>query len=194
MIWGSVQATLVSKRRGRVHIMDNRIKQEEFEKLFNLHYLQVYKYIYKKISDSHCAEDLAMDSFVSCWEKFDFFDPAKASFQTWLYVIVNNKLKNYYRDKKDFDELSETIAAAGDPHDELIEAIHLTELREHLASALSELNETQRRIVILKHFGHKKSTEIAGMMGLSPGNVRIQLMRSLEKLRKYFDKNNIRWE
>lgn len=173
--------------------MNDIIKQQEFERLFNQYYLQVYKYIYKKTLDSYSSEDLAMDAFVSCWEKFDAFDPMKASFQTWLYVIANNKLKNYYRDKKDFDELSETVVATGDSQDELNEAIHLAEMREHLASAIAELNESQRKIVILKYFGDKKSTDIAEMIGLSPGNVRIQLMRSLEKLRNYFEINNIRW-
>lgn len=51
-----------------------------------------------------------MDTFAVCFQKFDSFDPAKASFGTWLYAIANNKLKNYYRDHKIFDEIDETLS------------------------------------------------------------------------------------
>lgn len=165
-----------------------------FEDYYMKYYPQVYRYIYKKIKNVQLSEDIAMDSFAVCWEKFKTFDSEKASFQTWLYVIVNNKLKNYYRDKKDFAELDDNILDTLEGTDELEKAVELTFLREHLADALEELNEIQREIIIYKYFYDKKSNEIALMMGLTPVNVRVQSKRGLEKMKEYFIKNNIRWE
>ena len=76
-----------------------------FEEYYNKYYSQAYGYIYKKIADSFLAEDFAMEAFVACYQKFDEFDPEIASFQTWLYVIINNKLKNYYRDRKQTENI-----------------------------------------------------------------------------------------
>ena len=140
------------------------------------------------------AEDLTMDVFCTVWDKFEVFDESKASFQTWLYVIVNNKLKNYYRDRKDNVELDESIAIEDNQADEIVEAIQLQDMREQLYTALEELNETQRKIVIYKYFKDMNANEIADLLGLSAGNVRILLKRALDKIRFYFNQNNIRWE
>lgn len=169
-------------------------KEKEFEKYYLKHYRQVFGYISKKIFDEQIAEDLTMDVFYSVWDKFDSFDESKASFQTWLYVIVNNKLKNYYRDRKVIAEFDDSCAIEDDQADDIISAIHLQYLRDHLYAALEGLNDIQRKIVVLKYFNDMNASEIAYNTGLSPGNVRIQLKRALDKIRDYFNKNNIRWE
>ncbi len=169
-------------------------RDSEFEKYYLKHYSQVYGYILKKVLNEQIAEDLTMDVFYSCWDKFDTFDESKASFQTWLYVIVNNKLKNYYRDKKDTEQLDDSLTNGADQADEVIDAIQIHYLRDHLYIALDELNETQRRIVLYKYFKNMNASKIAYHMGLSPGNIRIHLKRALDKIRDYFNKNNIRWE
>ncbi len=164
-----------------------------FEEYYKKYYPIALKYLCNKVQNTQTAEDIATDAFVVCYEKFAEFDPSKASFQTWLFVIVNNKLKNYYRDNKEFAELEEDICEESDFADELAEASHMSYLRKRLAEALKELPETQRQIVIYKYFYNKKSNEIAELVGTTPGNVRVQLKRAIDKLREIFDINNIRW-
>lgn len=169
-------------------------EKKSFEAYFEQYYQQVFHYLIKKTSSVSTAEDMAMDSFAVCWEKFDSYDPAKASFGTWLYVIVNNKLKNFYRDHRVSGELDETSSVQEDFEDSLVEAEYLSSMRDMLCDALETLSETQRRIVIYKYFGNKNSTEIALLVGLTPGNVRQQLSRALQKLREYFRIHNVKWE
>ncbi len=179
------------RRRDILQIMESK---ETFEKYFNEYYSQVYKYILKRISNIADAEDLAMESFISCYKKFDEFDTNKASFATWLYVVVNNKLKNYYRDQKQTEELdSEQISFSG-IEDEIIEAQYIYGMRQELAIALETLPDIQRKIIILKYFNNKSSKEIAECMGMTAGNVRVNLTRAIDKLKKYFDNKNIEWE
>ena len=169
-------------------------KQRAFQEYYEKYYDKVLGYILKKVINVQQAEDMTMDVFTVCWEKFDSFDPEKASFQTWLFVIVNNKLKNYYRDRKEYDELDESIGDPGKYQDEIVDAMQLTYLREKLADALEELSETHRRIIIYRYFQDMNSNEIADILGITPGNVRIQLKRAIDKIKDNFDKNNIRWE
>lgn len=169
------------------------ISKESFELVFNQHYPAVYRYIFKRVLNIQLAEDIAMDVFAICWENIESFDPTKASFQTWLYTITNNKLKNYYRSKKEFSELDEKFAVEDFSYD-IDSASRLDYLRNHLAKALDELSETQRKIVIYKHFKGKNSNDIALLLGMTPSNVRVQLKRGIDNLKKYFIKENIRWE
>lgn len=169
-------------------------KEKEFEQYYLKYFQQVYGYILKKIFFEQVAEDLTMDVFYSVWDKFDSFDESKASFQTWLYVIVNNKLKNFYRDRKENVELDDSIESEDNQVDEIAESIQLQYLRDHLYIALKGLNDMQRQIIVYKYFNDLNASEISYRIGLSPGNVRIQLKRALDKIRDYFNKNNIRWE
>lgn len=171
--------------------MKNR---ETFESYYQEYYSTVLKYIFKRINNFEQAEDLAMDVFAKCYDKFDEFDETKASFGTWLYVIVNNKLKNYYRDKKQFDEIDERMESISGFEDEIISAEYIKDMRNALADALETLNETQRRIVILKYFREKNASEIARIMGMTAVNVRVVLSRGISKIKEYFEKNNITWE
>lgn len=168
-------------------------KKQSFEEYFEQYYQQLFHFLKKKVSSVQSAEDLAMDIFTACYQKFDSFDPARASFGTWLYVIANNKLKNYYRDRKTFDEIDETFSVQEDFEDSILAAEYLGSVRDALCDALESLPQVQREIVIYKYFHNKKSGEIALLVGLTPGNVRQQLSRALRKLKEYLDRRNIRW-
>lgn len=165
-----------------------------FENYFNSYYTQVYNYILKRIQHNADAEDLAMDSFVCAYKNFDKFDDRRASFATWLYVIVNNRIKNYYRDHREAAELDENIPDISSFENDILKAESLQKIRNHLYNALNLLSNVQRTVIIQKYFYNKNSPEIAQITGLSPGNVRVNLSRALNILREYFNKENIEWE
>ena len=71
-----------------------------FESFYTKYYDRVYWYIFKRVNHIEESQDLTADIFCACYKYFDSYDPEKSSVGTWLYVIVNNKLKNYYRAKK----------------------------------------------------------------------------------------------
>ena len=165
-----------------------------FESYFEKYYSQAIGYVMKKISNRQDAEDLVMETFYSCYQKFDSFDESKASFGTWFYVALNNRIKNYYRDTKSFGELDTSLAVEDSFEEEIAEAAELSAMRKELAEALKQLNDTQRKIVILKYFKDKNATEIADELEMTPGNVRAILLRSMNKIRGYFSDHNILWE
>ena len=161
-----------------------RERDKEFEHYFEKNYPSALKYVRSKVFETSDAEDIVADAFYKCYENFDKFDPAKASFSTWLYVILNNKLRNYYRDRKTTSELDESIAGSNSMEDEILGAIHLGELRNQLADALMALADVPRSIIIMKYFRNMNSKEIGAQLGLSDVNIRVQLSRALSKLRK----------
>lgn len=150
-------------------------EKRTFEYYFTTYYQQAYGYICKRITDRFVAEDLTMDAFLACFQRFDDFDPNKATFQTWLYVVINNKLKNYYRDQKQLEQIDEGIEEPNSFEDDIIEAEELSRMRELVAEALETLSDSQKSIVILKYFKNMQAKDIGVKMGMSPGNVRVQL-------------------
>ena len=172
-------------------IITEMLRENVFEEYYKTFYPQIYGYVYKKLCNVSDAEDLTMDIFVSCYQKFDTFDSKKASFSTWIYVIANNKLKNYYRDKKTTEDLDENIVCDNCFENEILTAQYLDLMRSELATALKTLPEIQRKIVIRKFFKNENSNEISLALGISSVNVRVQLTRALNKLNLYFQEKNI---
>ncbi len=168
--------------------------KQQLADYFEKHHTEVYRYILAKVRNPQLAEDMMMEVFGICCGKIDSYDPAKAQMRTWVYCIANNKLKNYYRDKKQLEDIDECTEYISGFEDEVIAAQYLQGMRNSLADALETLNEMQRKIVILKYFKDKTAPEISRIMGMSAVNVRVNLSRGIAKLKAYFKENNIEWE
>lgn len=161
-----------------------------FDDFYKEYYNQVYRYIYKKINHIEDAQDLAGDVFCSCYKNFNNYDPQKSSIATWLYVIVNNRLKNYYRDRK----INLSLDTQIDEHylaveDDMARALLIEDYRDMLADAIATLPQKYQLIVVLKFFGEKHSDEIAVIMNMSAVNVRVTLSRALKKINAYLVQN-----
>ena len=175
--------------------MSGTLKDMDFEQVYNKYYSSIYLYIFKRIKRAAEAEDLSNEVFYACLKSFDKYDSSKSSIVTWLFVITNNKLKNYYRDRKIAVSLNDDDNPIELPYDEDFDsAIYVTDIRKVLHLGLSSLPERERTIIILKYFHHLKSEEIASRLNLSAVNVRVILNRSLNKIKDYLNKNDINWE
>ncbi len=164
---------------------------KSFDDFYKEYYSQVFWYIYKKINHTEDAQDLAGDVFCACYKNFGNYNPEKSSISTWLYVIVNNRLKNYYRDRKisvSIDEqLDEKYLQTEDGY--ISKAILLEDYRNMLADAISTLPEKYQLVIILKYFGEKQSEEISKIMNMSAVNVRVTISRALKKINEYLLNN-----
>ncbi len=162
--------------------MDTKDK-ELCEEIYNKYYKSILRYVSKHVMDIHEAEDLTADIFLRCYEKIGTYDSQKASLSTWLFVITNNYLKNYYRDKKHNVSYESLLTEGFDVgKDEIDYAMNIEFLRSEITHALINLSETQRKAVIWKYFYNLSNSEIAFQLKTTEGNVRVILFRALKKL------------
>jgi RNA polymerase sigma-70 factor (ECF subfamily) len=62
--------------------------------------------------------------------------------------------------------------------------LHRQEQRERLRSALSQLAEPDREVLVLRHLEQLSTREIAAVLGINEGAVYTRHLRALERLRK----------
>ena len=163
------------------HVVCSR-KKPPFEEVYNSQYFNVFRYVRKRVSDQQDAEDLVSDVFLYCYSNYDTYDPEKSGLSTWLYLVVNSRLKNYYRDHKihaDISELENTLFSEGN---EMEKAVYLEELRHIMPQKISQLPEKQQTVVNMRYFQKCTFAEIAEYLNTSEGNVRVILSRSLTRL------------
>lgn len=151
------------------------------DKIYRDYQGKVYGYILSKVNSPQDAEEITSDVFVKVYEKLDTFDETKASLSTWIYTITRNTLTDYYRTRKVFAEIPETMETDTSVEDDVCNA----EMLDNLAKALETLDERERDIIILRFYSGKTLKEIAGNMGISYAYVKVLQNKAFEKLRKY---------
>lgn len=156
-----------------------------FTKLYNQHVDKIYSYVYWRVSDASLAEDITSEVFTKAWAARETFDGTHP--QAWLYAIARNMITDHHRrqrpmaDPEIIDELVDTT------HDRPEEATEKVLAREKLATAISFLPEQAQSIVIWKFVENASAAEIGERLGISEGNVRIQQMRALKRLREWYE-------
>lgn len=158
--------------------------QINFEQIYQEYYNKIYLFVKKRILQEQDAEELTADIFTAVYKNLGRYRPEVSSLDTWIYVITGNRIKNYYRDRKDemlTDEMEEMIQKQELSAEDVT---MLRQEREDLLQCLKQLPVRERSIIILKYYQGKSSEEIGRQLDLTSGNVRVILKRSLNKLRK----------
>ena len=155
----------------------------ELEVFYKENYPKMLKYVVRKISNRVEAEDILQEVFVSCLRNFSKFDATKSTLSTWLYVCVNNRIKNFYRDKKniisveliDLEKLLKTDS-------DLDQSIKLLQIRSSLATSIRMLPILQQRVIVQRYFRDQTTLEISNALDVSQEYVRVLQERALRKL------------
>ena len=152
----------------------------DWEKIYETYSGKVMGYIAARVQRRADAEDLCADVFEKAYKKIDAYDEKKASMSTWIFTITRNTVIDYFRRNKIMDEPDENIAAEGEVDDNLLTQETLSEL----AGALTRLPDELQDIIVLMYYDGKPMTEVAAMMRLSYGAVKLRHQKALTLLKK----------
>ena len=141
---------------------------------------KVMGYIRARVRSSADAEDLHSEVFEKILKKIEGFDPSKASLNTWIFTVTRNTVIDHFRRTKPTEELDENLSDNIEPDEGLLNAETLGEL----ASALRKLPQQLMDIIVLRYYDGKPLTEIAEMMNLSYGAVKLRHQNAVLMLRQ----------
>ncbi len=155
-----------------------------FVQLYRQHYDAVFRYCVHRLFERQTAEDITSEVFLKVVQSFARFDGEnEQQFRNWLYKIATNAVNSHLRKTVRRNGLLKHLSdravhqgndCKGTAHD------RLGRLRE----AVLSLKPRYQTIITLRFFENLKLTEIAEVLGSSPGTVRSQLARALARLRK----------
>jgi len=155
---------------------------------------RLYALALRTTRDPDLAADAVQEAFASALEKADDFR-GDARVGTWLHRIVFNKSIDILRRRRRYaplgeddpdlltsedERLAQGAAWAEGPYDVLINA----EVKSALEEALGELTPLQRAVFELKQAEGRPTHEVAEILGLTPGAVRVHLHRARLRLRE----------
>ena len=152
----------------------------DLDRIYTEYSGKVMGYIRARIRSSAEAEDLHSEVFEKVLKKIGEFDPSKASLNTWIFTITRNTVIDHFRRSKPSEELDENLSDNVELDEDLLNSETLSEL----AAALRKLPQQMMDIIVLRYYDSKPLTEIAEMMNLSYGAVKLRHQNAVLMLRQ----------
>lgn len=127
------------------------------------------------------AGDILQESFMEAFVNLDKLKNAEA-FGGWLKRIVINKSINHVRrNQKSWFE-TEEADLTNIPEEQTIDESEFGEKLQVITEALHSLPEKYRMVINLHIFEQMDFEEIAALMAIPSGTVRVQYMRGKQKI------------
>jgi RNA polymerase sigma-70 factor (ECF subfamily) len=128
-----------------------------FSRLYDRYDRSSFLFIRRMLGAGHgdAAEDLHQETWISVARSASSFDPARASFRTWLFTIARRKVWDHFRRQRVTVLASAQIDAALTVADEgptPLDQVQSRELAERVVAAVEALPLAQRDVFVL--FAH----------------------------------------
>lgn len=158
-------------------------KTEEYAYFLDTYGQPFFSLIVRMVNSEEDAEELTQDTFMKAFEHLSSFN-GKSSFSTWIYRIAYNTALSFLRkknveqtviDDNQWNRISDTQIddALNNESEEQI---------ERLQQALIKLTAEERALVTLFYEEEHSIQELAQILNLNEGNIKVKLHRLRKKL------------
>ncbi|MDZ4712450.1 MAG: sigma-70 family RNA polymerase sigma factor [bacterium] len=177
------------------------------EKWVNKYSDILLKFAYIRVNNEEIAKDLVQDTYFSALKNLDGFR-GEASEKNWLFLILKNKITDYYRKKaitsdveietgnenffkEAFDETGHwwNNTKPEEWNTEYDSVIDSREFMKTFELCKGKLPEIHNIVFCLRFIDGEKSDEVCMKLGITSSNYWIMLHRAKLQLRKCLEKN-----
>ena len=149
------------------------------ERLYHSYQPHLYALCHRLLGRSEDAQDAMQTAFVRAFRELHRFR-GDSSLKTWLYRIAVNESVGVLRRRREPQELGEDTARVADGSGVVVEQLAVR-------AALGRTCPTHRAILVLRFWEGLSYEEMAVVLGLSVGAVKMRLHRAREAFRKQYE-------
>ena len=175
-----------------VRMIKRNSDKKAADKLISYYLDEMFGYVFNRVDNRETAKDVTQEIFISMLQSMNNYDEAKSAFRTWLYSIASRRIADYYRSKKQREDLLVDIPDSElESHEMLGEnmenVLELAEVNEFIDS----LEESRREIFKLKVFEGCTFTEIASFMDMPESTVKSSFYATQKLIRSEFKEGSV---
>jgi RNA polymerase sigma-70 factor (ECF subfamily) len=162
----------------------SRRDPQAFAQIYQVYAKPISRFISLKVGGREQVEDLTTDTFIKAWQYLQQVQSVD-NLKALLYKVARSVVVDHYR-KTGAKEVVSLDAEEG----ELLEPMdeRAADLPDHvdiqlIVARLPELRNDYRDVLVLKYVEHLDTEQIADVMGISKGHVRVLTHRALLALK-----------
>lgn len=161
-------------------------RSDRFAALFADVYGDVVRFAQRRTAVS-VAEDVAAETFLVAWRRFDEVPSGRGEARAWLFVVARNHMLNLVRGQDRRDALAVRIAHTPSVQPPGSPDLDAAVMRCDFAAAWRRLSAAEQEVLALTVFDGLASAQAARVLGVSPTAYRLRLMRARRALRNHLD-------
>lgn len=171
----------------KTHKDSSKITMDEFDRIYDKYYPQLFYYAYGFVEDSEICRDIVSDVFGQAWENVERLENATVG--SFLYSCVRNKCIDYLRHDQAARQYAEYLQEAVEDEEGLTPEEY-EERMNNVKQIISELPPRTRFVLEQCYFNNKKYREVAEILDVTSSAVKKHIMKALAILRErlYFIK------
>lgn len=160
--------------------------RRSFERLYRETSAQLFGLVLRIVKDQNLASDVLQQNYLKIWDHAGDYRPDKAQPMTWMGAIVRNQAIDMIRrnvHRATVDNLHWLADDAPNPQ-EVTDQVYQDQA---LHECLDQLEEKQRRPLLLPYFKGRTHEELARYLNKPLGTVKSWVRRGLLRLKKCLD-------
>ncbi|CAN5920220.1 sigma-70 family RNA polymerase sigma factor [soil metagenome] len=170
------------------HDLISRIRAGDdtaFDAVIDRHADHVYAICLRYFGNPHDAEDASQAAFLACYRGLAGFR-GRAALSTWLYRVTTNACHDLARRRSRQPQtvpLDDRRDGGDEPFDQAaLDRLAAAELQPQLLDALAQLDDDQRRAVVLRDVVGASYAEIAEAQAVAVGTAKSRVHRAHARL------------
>lgn len=158
--------------------------QSAFETIIHRYHAPLYYFLERRLRDENRAEDFVQETFIKLIRQLKKGNPPE-KVKSWLFQVAINLCRDYWRSAGYRSESYhlEQVPERPDQGPSVVTIFERLETRKEILSALQDLSEIQKEIVLLRFYQELKYQEIADVLDMPIGTVKSTLFHALRKLK-----------
>ena len=161
------------------------MNNEEFKDKIQSYYRLMYRVAASVLKSDYEATDAVHDAVLKLFEKRNQLEHIP-NVKQYCLSVVRNICLNIIRDRKVYIVIDEITNKGSD--EDVCRALESREISDSIAKAMERLPIDQKRVFQLSAFGGFSNTEIADLLGITQGNVRVILSRARNRIKVLLSK------
>lgn len=162
--------------------MNREDRTLEFHRVYKDTFRLIYVIAYRITGKTESAEELSQEAFIKLYERITQFSDADQA-KYWLIRVVKNLALNHEKRKgREIKAYSKFLNSAKQTEESGEASFMKKEMSKAVQQALNKLKPNLRMPLVLKEYGELSYKEIASILGISEGNVKVRVWRAREIL------------
>jgi RNA polymerase sigma factor (sigma-70 family) len=154
--------------------------------LFERYHTALFDFLCRTTGDRTAAEDLVQDVFVRILKNRHTYRD-DSCFETWLYRIARNARSDFFRRRTAVRMVDIDYAEPSADDPDPTEGLQMSADTARLKRALMRIPADKRELLVLARYRNMRYEQIAAVLEIEVGAVKVRVHRALKHLREMFE-------
>lgn len=176
----------IAKRENAMDRQTNKTT-ENFDKYYQMYFLQVTRFVAARIPHTYEAEDIAQDVFVRMLDYKELIreDTVKSFLFTIAFNLITDNLRRYYKKQEITSYIYDTVSSVTSQTYNTEEAVLYSDLLYHINRKIASFPLKRRNVYIMSFYKNMSIADIASELSVSYKTVENHLLTSRKMMRVF---------